>query len=168
MCLARSTYQEAIPLNDAKQTFRVYGAWKGLTATEGDLNSSFSNLRLSFSAPVADGGQPGLTSPEEMLLGAAVSAYCTAFLELAGQMALDLANLEVEAELIRDYDEIDGNQLREINMKALAYLRTGIGFEKVHDMYRRAASLTKHRSPVLRALDGILKLRIEADFTEHR
>jgi organic hydroperoxide reductase OsmC/OhrA len=144
----------------------VYGAWQGLTATQGDLTSSFSNLRLPFSAPVADGGQPGLTSPEELLLGAAVAAYCTAFMQLAGQMALDLAELQVEGELLRSFDEVDGQLLRELHLKPHAVLRTGIGFEKVHDMFRRAASLTEHRSPVLRALAATMRLRIEPSFGE--
>ncbi|HLN60560.1 MAG TPA: OsmC family protein [Symbiobacteriaceae bacterium] len=155
-------------LSDSQQTFRVYGTWKGLPATEGDLSSSFSNLRLSFSAPVADGGQPGFTSPEEMLLGAAVSAYCTAFMQLAAQMALDVATLEVDGELVRAFDEVEGNRLQEIRLKPVAGLRTGLGFEKVHDMFRRAAALAQHRSPVLRALDAAIKIRIEADFGEAR
>lgn len=154
--------------SDTRQTFRVYGAWKGLPATEGDLASSFSNLRLSFSAPVADGGQPGFTSPEELLLGAAVSAYCTSFMQLAAQMALDVATLEVEGELVRAFDEVEGVRLQEIRLKPVAGLRTGIGFEKVHDMFRRAAALTQHRSPVLSALAASVKVRIDADFGEAR
>jgi len=156
--------QEGFPLNESPQTFRVYGAWQGLTAGQGDLASSFSNLRMPFSAPVADGGQPGLTSPEELLLGSAVAAYCTAFMELAGQMALDLSELQIEGELLRSFDEIDGQVLRELRLKPHAVLRTGIGFEKVHDMFRRAASLAEHRSPVLRALGSAMRIRIESSF----
>jgi organic hydroperoxide reductase OsmC/OhrA len=146
----------------------VYGAWKGLTATEGDLTSSFSNLRLAFSSPVADGGQPGFTSPEELLLGAAVSAYCTAFMQVADQMALDVATLAVEGELVRSFDEVEGMLIREIRLRPEAGLRTGVGFEKVHDMFRRAAALVEHRSPVLRALKPGLKIRIEPSFGEAR
>jgi organic hydroperoxide reductase OsmC/OhrA len=155
-------------LNDNPVTFRAYAAWKGLTATEGDLSSSFSNLRLSFSAPVADGGQPGLTTPEELLLGAAMAGYCTSFLELSEQMALDVADIAVEGQLIRSFDEIDGHQLTDLWLKPEVKLRTGIGFEKVHDMFRRAASLAEHRSPVLQALKAAIRLRIEPGFSEAR
>lgn len=113
---------------------------------------------------MADGGQPGLTSPEELLLGAAVAAYCTTFMELAGQMAIDLAELRMEGQLLRSYDEIDGQLLRELHLKPHAVLRTGVGFEKVHDMFRRAAALAEHRSPVLRALGAVMRLRIEPSF----
>jgi len=153
-------------LNDTPQTFRVYASWQGLTTNEGDLSSSFSNLRLPFSAPVADGGQPGLTSPEELLLGAAMAAYCTAFMHLAAQMALDVAALTVEGELIRGFDEIEGQFLQELRLKPEARLRTGGGFEKVHDMFRRAASLAQHRSPVLKALAEGMRIRVEPAFAE--
>lgn len=153
-------------LHDSQRTFKVYGNWKGLTATEGDISSSFSNLRVSFSAPVADGGQPGFTSPEELLLGAAVAAYCTAFMALAEQMALDVAEIAVQGELVRSFDELEGPVLTEIRLEPDARLRTGMGFEKVHDMFRRAASLAQHRSPVLKALAPALRLRIEPTFGE--
>lgn len=153
-------------MNDADQKFRVYGAWQGLTAQEGELASSFSNLRLGFSAPVSDGGLPGLTTPEEMLLGSAVSAYCTAFMEVTGQMALDLAALEVQGELTRSFDELEGHLIRSVHLVAHGRMRTGIGFEKVHDMFRRAASLAKQRSPVLRALSASCKVTVEATFGE--
>jgi organic hydroperoxide reductase OsmC/OhrA len=160
---------EAILLNEESiRTFRVYSAWQGLTVNEGELSSSFSNLRLTFSAPVADGGQPGLTTPEELLLGAAVTAYCTTFMNLAEQMVIDIASLTVEGELIRAFDEIDGHVIKEIRLTPDARLRTGIGFEKVHDMFRRAASLTQHKSPVLKALAGAVRLRIEPSFGEAR
>lgn len=161
-----STRQEATALNDTPQTFRVYGSWQGLTANEGDLTSSFSNLRLAFSAPVADGGQPGLTSPEELLLGAAVAAYAAAFMALAAQMALDVAHLTVEGELIRGFDEVEGQFLQELRLKPEARLRTGVGFEKVHDMFRRAAALSQHRSPVLKALENAVRIRVEPAFAE--
>lgn len=155
-------------LSDAPLTYKVYGSWNGLTAGEGDLASSFSNLRLSFSSPVADGGQPGLTTPEELLLGAAVSAYCTAFMALVSQMALDLASLEVEGHLVRTFDELEGNQITELWLRPEGRLRTGIGFEKVHDMFRRAASLAQHRSPVLKALAASVRIRVEPSFGEAR
>lgn len=125
-------------------------------------------MRLSFSHPVADGGQPGLTTPEELLLGAAVTAYCTAFMQLAGQMALDVAVLSVEGELVREFDEVEGTKLTEIRLKPEAGLRTGMGFEKVHDMFRRAAALAQHRSPVLKALAPSIRLRVEPTFGEAR
>lgn len=117
---------------------------------------------------MADGGQPGLTTPEELLLGSAVAAYCTAFMELVAQMAIDVASLEIEAELVRSFDEVEGNRLRELRMKPVAYLRTGVGFEKVHDMFRRAAALAEHRSPVLQTLKAGLRIRLEPDFAEAR
>lgn len=157
---------EGFSLFEGKQKFRAFGSWKGLTAVEGDLTSSFSNLRLSFSAPVADGGQPGLTTPEELLLGSAITGWCTAFMATAEQMALDVARVEIEGELTRDYDEIDGVQLKALALVIDVQLRTGIGFEKVHDMFRRAAGLAQHRSPVLKALAAVLRLKIEANFSE--
>ncbi len=157
-------HEGAITLSDALITYRTYASWTGLAATEGELSSSFSNLRLSFTQPVADGGQPGLTTPEELLLGAAVAAYCTAFMELTQQMALDLASLEVEGELTRAFHEIDGHQITLIRLKPAARLRTGLGFEKVHDMFRRAASLAKHRSPVLRLLEAGTKILVEPSY----
>jgi uncharacterized OsmC-like protein len=166
----RTTAREAISLNDETdiRTFRVYSAWKGLTSNEGDLSSSFSNLRLTFSAPVADGGQPGLTTPEELLLGSAVAAWCTSFMALAAEMAIDIAELTVEGELIRAFDELEGHLLKEIRLMPDARLRTGVGFEKVHDMFRRAASLAQHRSPVLKALAGTLRLKVDPSFGEAR
>lgn len=155
-------------MNDAPQTFKVYGAWQGLTAATGEVSSSFSNLRLAFSSSVADGGQPGVTTPEELLLGSAVAAYCTAFVELAGEMVIDLAALEVSGELFRSYDELEGNLVREIRLYPEGTLRTGVGFEKVHDMFRRAASLAQHRSPVLKALGASMKIKIEPAFREAR
>ncbi|HYG57082.1 MAG TPA: OsmC family protein, partial [Symbiobacteriaceae bacterium] len=139
----------------------MYSSWKGLTTAQGDLASGFSNLRLGFSAPVADGGLPGLTSPEELLLGAAAAAYCTAFMGVAEQMALDVAELTVEAVLMRTYDELEGHVLQDLWLKPEARLRTGIGFEKVHDMFRRAAALAHHRSPVLRTLSAAMRVRVE-------
>ncbi|HEY3367335.1 MAG TPA: hypothetical protein VGK74_19940 [Symbiobacteriaceae bacterium] len=153
-------------MNDSPQTFKVYGSWQGLTATTGDLASSFSNLRLAFSAPVADGGQPGVTTSEELLLGAAIAGYCAAFVELTVDMAIDLALIEVEGELKRAYDELEGNLLRELNLTVVGTLRTGVGFEKVHDMFRRAVGLAQHRSPVLKALAQSMKIRIEPHFRE--
>lgn len=139
-----------------------------MAAAQGDLASSFSNLRLAFSAPVADDGLPGLTSPEELLLGAAVAAYCTAFMSVAGQMALDVADVAVEGELVRDFDEVAGNVLKAIRLEPKVRLRTGIGFEKVHDMFRRASVLAKNRSPVLQALGASVKLTIDPTFGEAR
>ncbi|MGE5672536.1 MAG: OsmC family protein [Mycobacterium leprae] len=148
-------------MSDTRQTFRVYGSWKGLTATSGEISSSFSNLRLEFSAPVADGGQPGFTSPEEMLLGTAVSALSTALVDLCLQMAIDLAELTVEADLIRDYSELDGNVIKEIKMRPTAKFRTGLGFEKVHDMWWRAVARAPQVSPVLRALNAVMRVKVE-------
>lgn len=156
--------QEAIPLFEGTLTFRAYGTWAGVTAPEGELQSSFSNLRLSFTAPVADEGQPGLTTPEELLLGAAITAYATAFVALSRQMVLDVASLQIEGELTRRFDEIDGHQISQILLKPEVRLRTGIGFEKVHDMFRRASSLAKQRSPVLRALEGSIKILVEPSY----
>lgn len=156
--------QEAIPLFDGTLTYRAYGTWAGVTAPEGELQSSFSNLRLSFTPPVADGGQPGLTTPEELLLGAAIAAFATAFMELSRQMVLDVASLQIEGELTRSFDEIEGHQISRILLKPEATLRTGLGFEKVHDMFRRASSLAKQRSPVLRALDAGVKILVEPSY----
>lgn len=123
---------------------------------------------LSFTAPVVDGGQPGLSTPEELRLGAAISAYCTAFMAMAEQMALDVAELHVEGELVREYQETEGVRLTEIRLQPHAGLRTGIGFDKVHDMYRRAAGLAQARSPGLRALGEVLRLRVEPGFSQAR
>lgn len=153
-------------MNHPEQTFRTYATWQGLTAPQGEVTSSFSNLRLAFSAPVADDGQPGLTTPEELLLGAAVTAYCTAFMQLAAQMALDVASLEVKGELVRSFDEIEGHVLKELRLEPHVQLRTGIGFEKVHDMFRRAAALAKHRSAVLRTLAAAVRITLEPTFGE--
>lgn len=155
-------------MNHTEQTFRTYATWQGLTSGEGEVRSSFSNFRLAFSAPVADDGQPGLTTPEELLLGAAVTAYCTSFMQLAGQMALDVASLEVKGELIRVFAEIEGHVLKEIRLEPHVQLRTGIGFEKVHDMFRRAAALARHRSAVLKALAESVKITLEPTFGEAR
>lgn len=84
----------------------------------------------------------------------------------AEQMGLDVAQVDIAGELTRDYDEIDGVQLKALELVVDVQLRTGIGFEKVHDMFRRAAALCQHRSPVLRTLAGSLRLRIEANFSE--
>lgn len=156
--------EEAVPLFDGTLTFRAYASWQGVAAPEGELASSFSNLRLSFTAPVADEGIPGLTTPEELLLGAAVSGYATAFMELARQMVLDVAQLEVQGELTRSFDAIDGHQITAILLKPEATMRTGLGFEKVHDMFRRAASLARQRSPVLRALGAGVKIQVEPSY----
>jgi len=151
-------------VSDAPVTYRTYGTWTGLAAAEGELASSFSNLRLTFTQPVADGGLPGTTTPEELLLGAAVAAYCTAFMELSQQMSLDIASLQVEGELTRTFDEIEGHRVSLILLKPTVKLRTGIGFEKVHDMFRRAASLAKQRSPVLRLLEAGTKILLEPSY----
>lgn len=156
--------EEAIALFDGTLSFRAYASWSGVTAPEGELTSSFSNLRLSFTAPVADDGQPGLTTPEELLLGAAIAGYCTAFLELARQMVLDVATVQVEGELTRSFDEIDGHQITAIVLKPAVTLRSGLGFEKVHDMFRRATSLARQRSPVLRALAAGVKIQVEPTY----
>ncbi len=153
-------------MNHADQTFRTYAVWRGLTLQEGEVSSSFSNLRLAFSAPVADEGLPGLTTPEELLLSSAVTAYCTSFMQLAVQMALDVADLEITGELARVFDELEGHVIKEIRLFPHVKLRTGIGFEKVHDMFRRAAALAKHRSPVLRALAPTVKITLEPGFGE--
>lgn len=135
-----------------------------MTATHGEVASSFSNLRLDFTAPVADGGEPGLTSAEEFLLSAAATAWCTAFLDIAGQMVLDLADIAIEGELTREYDEIDGQRITAILLKPTVTLRTGFGFEKVHDMFRRATSLAKQRSPVLRVLEQGTRITVEPSY----
>ncbi|MFZ5815474.1 MAG: OsmC family protein [Bacillota bacterium] len=149
---------------DGTLTFRAYGAWRGVTAEEGDLASSFSNLRLAFSAPVADGGQPGLTSAEELLLGAAISGYAAALIDLCRQMVLDVAELQIEGELTRTFDEIEGHRISSILLKPEVVLRTGLGFEKVHDMFRRATALARQRSPVLRALEPAIKIQVEPSY----
>ena len=113
---------------------------------------------------MADDGQPGLTTPEELLLGAAIAGYCTAFMELSRQMVLDIAQLSVEGELTRSFDEVDGHQISAILLKPEATLRTGLGFEKVHDMFRRAAALARQRSPVLRAPSSSIKIQIEPTY----
>lgn len=102
------------------------------------------------------------------MLGAAVAAYCTAFMSVAGQMALDVADLAVAGELVRDFDEVEGSRLTAIRLEPQVSLRTGIGFEKVHDMFRRAAALAKNRSPVLQALAASVKLTIDPTFGEAR
>ncbi|MFZ5823144.1 MAG: OsmC family protein [Bacillota bacterium] len=113
---------------------------------------------------MADDGQPGLTTPEELLLGAAIAGYCTAFMELSRQMVLDIAALSVEGELTRSFHEVDGHQITAILLKPEATLRTGLGFEKVHDMFRRAAALARQRSPVLRALSTSIRIQIEPTY----
>lgn len=113
---------------------------------------------------MADGGQPGLTTPEELLLGAAIAAYSTALIELARQMVLDIDQLQIEGELVRSFDEIDGHQITAIRLVPEATLRSGLGFEKVHDMFRRAAALARQRSPVLRALEPGIKIQIEPSY----
>lgn len=153
--------EEAVPLHDGTLTFRAYGTWAGVTAPEGELASSFSNLRLSFSAPVADEGQPGLTTPEELLLGAAITGYATAFMALSRQMVLDVSALQIEGELTRTFDEVEGHRIGTILLKPEVTLRTGIGFEKVHDMFRRAAALARQRSPVLQSLEGSVRILVE-------
>jgi len=135
-----------------------------MTATHGEVSSGFSNLRLDFTSPVADGGQPGLTSPEELLLASAMTAWCTTFLDMAGQMVLDVASIAMEGELTREYDEIDGQLISAVTLTPTVTLRTGLGFEKVHDMFRRATSLAKQRSPVLRTLEQGTRLVVEPSY----
>ncbi len=143
---------------------RAYASWKGITATRGEVSSSFSNLRLAFTSPVVDGGDPGLTSPEELLLAAALTAWCTAFLRVAGQMVLDVADVSLSGELTRTFDEIEGHRVEEIVIRPEVTLRTGLGFEKVHDMFRRATALARQQSPILRALAPAVRLLVEPTY----
>lgn len=151
-------------MHDGSLTLRAYASWKGVTATSGEVSSSFSNLRLAFTAPVADGGEPGLTSPEEMLLAAAATGWITAFLDVARQMVLDVADVAVEGELVRTYDELEGTRIERIALKPEVKLRSGLGFEKVHDMFRRATALARQRSPVLRALAAGVQLEMDPSY----
>jgi len=86
-----------------------------------------------------------------------VAAYCTAFMSISEQMALDVTELLVE-----------GVQLTVIRLQPEVRLRTGMGFEKVHDMFRRAAALAKNRSQVPRTLAASLNLTIAASRGEVR
>jgi len=156
--------QEAIPVHEGTLTLRAYASWKGITATRGEVSSSFSNLRLEFMSPVADGGDPGLTTPEELLLAAAITAWCTAFARVAGQMVLDVADVSVYGELTRTYDEIEGHRVEAIMIRPEVTMRTGLGFEKVHDMFRRATALARQQSPVLRALAPAVRLQVEPSY----
>lgn len=160
--------REAIALYEGTLRFRAYGEWKGVPAQTGSLASSFSNLRLDFTAPVADEGQPGLTTPEELLLGAAITAWINAFMNLARQMVLDVADIAVEGELIRTFDEIEGHQITAIQLQPTVTLRTGVGFEKVHDMFRRAVARAEQQSPVLRTLKGAVRIQVDATYQEAR
>lgn len=151
-------------MHEGTLTLRAYASWSGITATRGEVSSSFSNLRLDFTSPVVDGGDPGLTSPEELLLAAALTAWCTAFLRVAGQMVLDVADVSVTGELTRAFDEVEGYRVEAILIRPEVTLRTGLGFEKVHDMFRRATALARQQSPVLRALAPAVRILVDPTY----
>ena len=99
-----------------------------------------------------------------MLLAAAATGWITAFLDVARQMVLDVADVAVEGELVRTYDELEGTRIERIALKPEVKLRSGLGFEKVHDMFRRATALARQRSPVLRALAAGVQLEVDPSY----
>lgn len=117
-------------------SYRTSTRWTGNRSGEVDAEGVAEPLR--FSAPPEFHGEPGLWSPETLLLAAANTCFLATFVAIADFSKLELAGVEIAAEATLERVPGQGYQFTQIVLRPLVTLVHDADREKAQRLLEKA------------------------------
>ena len=139
--------------------YRAHAHWT--MHKRGILEAQDIPRTVNFAAPPEFGGEPGLWTPEHLLLGSVATCYVATFRAIAEKSRLELGSLEVFVEGVITKEE-GGFRFTEIALKP------SITVERVDDVVRaqRLAEKAERACLISRSLSAKIAVQAKVEVAE--
>ena len=120
---------------ESSYRYRAHAHWT--LHKRGILEAEAIPRTVNFAPPPEFGGEPGLWTPEQLLLGAVATCYVSTFRAIAERSQLDLHGLEVSVEGVIAKDS-GGLRFTEINIRPAITVRSQQDCERAQRLAEKA------------------------------
>ncbi len=144
---------------ESSYRYRTHAHWT--LHKRGILEGEDIPRTVNFAAPPEFGGEPGLWTPEHLLLGAVATCYISTFRAIAERSKLDVHGLEVFVEGIIAKDQ-GGFRFTEISIRPVITVHR----DEDRDRAQRLAEKAEHACLISRSLSARITANYKVEVAE--